>query len=385
MGGQADLPDRGDPDVMAAIDLGWCMAQLYAEVKPAELQPPPPPSDGPPLTARPERHDQRIQLQADLPGVGALRNGQRLALLIDQVTVGVAKLSPRITAAGLAVPAREGWRALSQHRHSPEGRYQLARAVLEFHDDLLVALTAADRAIGLAYGLGRAVADLSLRPESRDERTFTSDFKRGGRVETISGWLTELRTALPAHAAAAVKGSMAQWQQWAAQPVWSGKPLVWASNGREVVSTLREQGTRWRLILTGQVSPLDQLSAEDYVQAAGFLVGRVRRIAQRLLAQYWPWIAGATVFMVAAVAASLVLLTSPAAKGIGVAASVFAWLAVADRSLSQPLRATVGHVEQSLWQAELDLATAWANTKLPVADSDRQLGEVRPPRLRWRR
>jgi hypothetical protein len=385
VGVQAERLGRADPAVMAAVNLGWCMAELYAGVKPAELQPPPPPSGGPPLTARPQRQDERIQLHNDLPGVGALRNGQQLALLIDQVTVGVAKLGPRIAAAGLAVPARDDWRALYQRRNSPEGRYQLARAVLEFHEDLFVALSAADRALGLAYGLGRAVADLSLRPDSRDESTFTGDFKRGGRVETITGWLTELRTALPLHAAAAVGGSMAQWQQWAAQPDWSGKPLVWASNGREVVRVLREQGTQWRLILTGQVSPLDQLSPEDYVQAAGFLVGRVRRIAQRLLAQYWPWAAGVTTLMVAAVAASLALLNSPAAKGIGAAASVFAWLAVADRSLSRALRATVGLVEQSLWQAELDLATAWANTMLPVADADRQLGEVRPPRLRTRR
>lgn len=385
MGAQAERSGGADRDVMAAIELGWCMAELYAEVKPAELQPPLPPPDGPLLTGRPQRHDERIQLHSDLPGLGALRDSQQLALLIDQVTVGVAKLGPRITRAGLVVPARGDWRALSQHRRSPEGRYQLARSVLEFHDDLLVALTASDHRLGLAYGLGRAVADLSVRPDSSDESTFTKEFKREGRVETITGWLTELRTALRPHAGQAVVGSMAQWQQWAAQPIWSGKPLVWADQGGDVVTALKEQGTRWRLILTGQVSPLDQLSPEDYVQAAGFLVGRVRRIAQRLLAQYWPWVSGVTTLMVAAVAASLVLLNSPAAKGIGVAASVLAWLAVADRSLTRALRGTVGHVEQSLWQAELDLAAAWANTNLPVADADRQLGEVRPPRLRFRR
>jgi hypothetical protein len=38
-------------------------------------------------------------------------------------------------------------------------------------------------------------------------------------------------------------------------------------------------------------------------------------------------------------------------------------------------------VESSLWQAELDLAAAWANTTLPDADADRQLREAPPPKV----
>jgi len=87
------------------------------------------------------------------------------------------------------------------------------------------------------------------------------------------------------------------------------------------------------------------------------------------------------VAMVAAVAGSFLLLHSPAAKGIGVAVSVFGWLGITGRTLSGALQRTVGHVESSLWQAELDLAAAWANTTLPDADANRQLREVPPPRL----
>jgi hypothetical protein len=353
------------------------MAELYDKVRPAEPAPPQPPP-GQLREVSPRRDDQRVRLQADLPGLGALGDGQELKLLFDRVSVGLGRLCPLITGAGLTVPADGSWRSLAGHRRSPEGRYQLARAVLEFHSDLLVDLTACDHQVGLAYGLGRAVADLSLRPHTSDETTFTGDF-RHGRAVTIIGWLRELHTALPAHAAGAVIGSIAQWQQWAARPSWYGQPLAWADHGGQVVGALEQQGRRWRLLLTGQVAPLDELGPEDYVQAAGFLAGRVRQIGQRLLLQYWPLAAGFTAAMAAAVAGSLILLNSPAAKGIGVAVSVFGWLGITGRSLSVTLRRTAGHVEESLWQGELDLAAAWANTNLPAADSDRRLGEVRPP------
>jgi hypothetical protein len=177
-------------------------------------------------------------------------------------------------------------------------------------------------------------------------------------------------------------GSITQWQHWAAHPTWQGIPLDWDAHSQDVVKALADQGKRWRLLLTGQVAALDQLSPNDYVQAAGYMIGRIRKILQQLLKQYWPWVTAITLIMVAAVVASLLLLHSPAAKGIGVAISVFGWLGITGRSVSGELQRTVSHVEQSLWDAELDLAAAWANTLLPDADANRQLDEARAPRSR---
>jgi hypothetical protein len=381
------------------------MAELYASVRPRDLRPPPPPQSPRPEPGAPARPG-RIQLQADLPGLGSLQDRQRFALLVDQVTVAVHQLAPRITGAGLTVPGHEDWLGLASRRGDPESDYQLGRSVLLFHDEILAALTAADHQAGLAYGLGRAVADLTLRmspallrtraeqpaaavadPATADpaqaaarQKALTDDL-RDGRVEVISGWLRELHTALPPHVAGAMIGSIRQWKEWAASPVWQGAPLDWQAHGGEVDDALLIQGRRWRLLLTGQIDPLDQLSPEHYVQAAGFFVGRVRQILQRLIAQYWPWVAVATAAMMAAAAGSLLLLHSPAAKGIGVAVSVFGWLGITGRTLSGALQRTVGHVESSLWQAELDLAAAWANTTLPDADANRRLREVPPPGL----
>ncbi|MGO9078671.1 MAG: hypothetical protein ACLQDY_06465 [Streptosporangiaceae bacterium] len=123
-----------------------------------------------------------------------------------------------------------------------------------------------------------------------------------------------MHTVLPPHSAGAVMGSITHWQQWAARPTWNGAALDWDAHGQDIVTTLADQGKRWRLLLTGQVAALDQLSPEDYVQAAGYLIGRIREILQKVLAQYWPWVTVITLVMAAAVAASLLLLNSPAAK-----------------------------------------------------------------------
>jgi hypothetical protein len=98
--------------------------------------------------------------------------------------------------------------------------------VLQFHTDLLVAWTACNHQVGLAYGLGRAVCDLSMRPSGDNQASLTDDL-RSGRVKIIVGWLRELHTVLPAHSAGAVMGSITQWQQWAASPTWNGAPLDW--------------------------------------------------------------------------------------------------------------------------------------------------------------
>jgi hypothetical protein len=354
------------------------MAELYAKVKPDTLQPPEAP-DAPLPNVNPAPGPRRIQLQDDLPGLGKLQDQQELQLLIDRVNVGYHHLELVIGQAGLAVSAPQDWASRTCQRASAEGRYQLARSVLQFHTDLLVALTACDHQIGLGYGLGRAVADLSMRPRAGNQASLTDDL-RSGRVKTIVGWLRELHTVLPAHGAGAVMGSITQWQQWATSPTWNGAPLDWDAHGNDVVGLLADQGKRWRLLLTGQIAALDQLSPEGYVQAAGYMVGRIREILQRLLAQYWPWVMVITLVMMAGVVGSLLLLHSPATKGIGVAISVFGWLGVTGRSVSGGLQRTLSHVEQSLWDAELDLAAAWATTMLPDADADRQLHEAQAPR-----
>ena len=159
MGPQARLPGQqqepdgsaaATPPVLAAIELGWCMAELYAKVKPDTLQPPEAP-DAPLPQVSPAPEPPRSHLQEDLPGLGSLPDRQELQLLIDRVNVGYRQLELVSSHAGLAVAAPADWVSLTYQRAAPEGRYQLARSVLQFHTDLFVALTACAHQVGLAW------------------------------------------------------------------------------------------------------------------------------------------------------------------------------------------------------------------------------------------
>ncbi len=398
----AALNGTDEQMVMVAINLGWQLAEIYALVRPDELGPPPEPIDqAAAAVAHPDANNRpRARLQPDLPGASGLTAGQQLQLKFDQVDVWARQLAPKLSDAGLAVPDSSGWPALSRHRHSAEGRYELAAAILEFHCDTLTRLTAADYRLGRAYGLGRALADLSLRPQAASWKSFTEDL-RFGRVQTISSWLGELRTVLPDHAAGAVQGSIAQWQAWAANPPRDGVTLHVSAErqgadgadqpqgggmpqgadqpqGASAVDMLREQGRRWRSLLTGQVGPLDELAPEDFVDAADYLLGRIRAILLRVLAQYWRAVMAGMLIMIAAVVGAFFVFTSPVGKSIGAAFSFLAWFGITGKLVSAALQRAVGQAEESLWQGELDLAVARAITQLPGGIIYRALGEPAP-------
>ena len=80
---------------------------------------------------------------------------------------------------------------------------QLRAAVAELHRQLLMALTAADFRLGKAYGLGRALAQTALLPDATHPETFGRTFARF-RLDNLLGWLADLRSAFPPHAAEAV-------------------------------------------------------------------------------------------------------------------------------------------------------------------------------------
>jgi len=298
-----------DPLVSAALKLGWHMAEFYSDIRPAELRPPTLPKGKPaPAPAIPPRVLTRIQLQADLPGTGALSETERRKSLIDEIQAGFRAIEGIISATGLDVPALPPLGDLVRISGA-EGRYQTAAATLTFHVQLLVRLRAGDARLGKAYALGRALADLTLRPRAGDTTTFVKDFRQG-RVVGLMEDLRDLKSSLPPHAAEAVVTSMGIWQAWAAAPMWDGLALDWTQHGKEVVRVLQDQGKQWRLLLTGEKEPLDVLTAENYVDASGFLLGRLRQLLERFAGQYWLPLTTLGVFVIAGVVGALVARTS---------------------------------------------------------------------------
>jgi hypothetical protein len=359
------------------------MAEFYARVVPQDHLTPPEGWDSEMKPPEMSAETHRRQLQADLPGLGSLDTRATGQLLIDEINGGVHSVAEVLGSAGLAPPKVPDFPTLIRWS-GEQGRYSLAHAILNFHVDLLTSLEAADQAVGKAYGLGRAVADLTLRPKQDVVALFSEDF-RAGRVIAITQDLRDLKSALPPHAGEAVGGSIAIWQRWADAPRWRNRPLDWATDRPEVLRALSDQGRQWRLLLAGEKAPLDQLSAEDYVEAAGFLIGRLRQLATKYAYQYWVVLAVVVAVVILGMVLAVTLLASPAAKAAGVAVSLFGGLGITGASVVSTLRKAASSAEDYLWQAELDLAIARASTTLPPHAVLAVVGEPLPPTVAGRR
>src|SRR5207247_1208870 len=140
------------------------------------------------------------------------------------------------------------------------------------------------------------------------------------------------------HSAQAVATSMQMWQQWAQNPVWDGAALNWASHSEAVRSAFRDQGERWRVLLAGEKDPLDELSAGDYVDAGGYLLGRLRMLLQQFALQSWPALVALVILVVAGVAVAVLFLGSPEVRGAGAIVSVFSGLGITAVSVGSALR-----------------------------------------------
>jgi hypothetical protein len=357
------------------------MAELYHKVRPDSLEPPPT-DDGrtPPLPDVPEQLDERRELFDDLPGKASLDRRGEEQLLFDGIASGVTALASVIDGAGLATPDLPRFAAMIRVS-GPEAEYQLAAGIAALHTKLLVRLRAADEKVGKAYGLGRALADLSLRPHKEDEASFVNDL-RTGRVVGLIAELRDLKSALPPHAAEAVSWSMKTWQEWAQRPEWDHKPLVWADHSQQIIEALMVQGRRWRLVLSGQKDPLDQLTADDYVLAGGFLLGRMRGLAQRAAVQYWPYIVAIVVLVMAGVVSALLLAGSTTRQGLGVAVSLLGGIGITTAGARTVIGKAAAVCSDYLWEAELDLAVGRALLALPLGANAPVIGERPIPLVR---
>lgn len=391
-------------DVATAVGLGWQMANLYQEALGAGTNP-----AGDP---------------ADLPGLSALSWEQLLRLRFHQVSSGLSRLAQRVAAGGLSLGSLcEAVEAATENLETagstspgaePQRRTRLAAAagftpgdqpaairqtVLHWHVQILDVLTAADATIGKAYGLGRALADLTLRPTAPTKAAFQADFS--GRVETIKSWLSDLTSVLPEHAGVAVRASLDYWTRWledtkADDPIWS-QPPEWrdplhpSATISLVTEVLYKQGNLWRAVLTGEKQAVDLLSADEYVNASEALIQRLGMIGRRFWAQYRLGISLAVIAL-GAVVAGLLLLSSGAAGGLGALGAILAATGITWKGLSSTLGTALRKAEPALWGAQLDLVATVAITILPGAagvmlDVPKAAGLSRskqPPRLKLR-
>ncbi len=341
-----------DPNVSAAFALGWHMSELYGRHLPADKRKP-----------------------VDLPGLGDLRKQRPLALVINQVEVGVNALEGVVTKAGLNPIDLADVKVLSEKKTNDD-------PVLETHDQLLIELTAADPRIGKAYGLGRALADSCQEPDNlKGLAKELSPY----RIANLLRWLDDLASALPAHAAHSVAASLGRWRD-ALYPPNGGRVQIsrnpretwrsWQERRRrpkaldgtdaekvdEAVKALRRQGELWRALLSGEKQGHDMLEVDNYLDAGRQLLSETAAIV-RGLARRMPLLASG----VAVLVGIGIWLLSEGNSGhlVAGATSVLAGLGLAWKGLGSALGQLAGKLGQPLWGAVLDDAIADAITLLP--------------------
>jgi hypothetical protein len=323
-------------EVQRAFRLGWRFAQVY------HLPPPPDPGAGP-AEAPPEH----------LPGVSELSTYQRSQLLVGQIAHDAEKL-----AAGTGISAADAkFPAASAKGGDPGTTRQL---ILDSYLELRTSLGAADAHLGTAIDLGRALADTVLLTSAQLPGTYLEEFKHF-RLVNVYGWLDDLHTSFPSHAANAVKGSLKTWEDWVAKT----QGIVPDDQGEHATRALRHQGEVWRRLLSGEILPMDMLTAEDYKDAATRMLGRIRSLAINFLKRWWYLIA----ILLAVIGAITWAVVTYTPRGTAMTAALIATaagsLGVSWKAVSSTLGKVVSIAENPLWEAEVRQSVIVATTVPP--------------------
>jgi hypothetical protein len=359
----------GDPTVSAAFALGWHMSELY------ERQPPP-----------------KQRTPSNLPGLGSLNDAQGIALLVQQVAAGVEKLKASVAQAGMDPIDLTALRGLVQAGANQD-------PVLATHEQLLAGLTAADFRLGKAYGLGRALADSCREPT--DLKTLAHELGPY-RISNLLGWLDDLASAFPPHAARSVLQSLMRWRDalYPPAPANAPEPRGWdklrggpkrfgkpaaaaepaasaevaaaaavpalASDAQSTVRAIRRQGELWRALLSGEKQGADMLEISNYLDAARQLTSQTAALVRGVVRRV-PLLAGVIVALV--IAGVVLLFLGSSSQLVGGVTSILAAVGLTWKGLGGTLGHLAAKLEQPLWGAVLDDAITDAITLLPHNDA----------------
>ncbi len=323
--------DTADPLVSVAFALGWQMAELY----------------------RPQQRRHVAKTGTDLPGLGSLTEREHIEILCSQVQAGAAKLAEKVKEAELSAVDLS---PLSDYLQ--KGDPPIAAAVDTVHHALLRTLIAADFRFGKAYGLGRALADTCREP------TDGTSLKRElntHRVANLRGWLDDLSSALPPHAAHSVSTSLQSW-------VTAAGTTQDAQATAVALAALRRQGELWRALLSGEKKGTEMLEIDNYLDAARSLAKQMHVMLRGAIRRFPIVVYGAAALLLLGVALLVIGGSGGTVAGAG---SILAALGLTWKGLGSALGQLAGKLEQPLWGAVLDNAIAEAITLKPGNTADK--------------
>ena len=326
----------GDPSTISALALGWEMSRLYG-------------------TPKPRSGTLRV-LPSELPSESELRVGQRTRAGIAKVEYLISQILHDTWSTGEQAPS------VSPLRNDAGGEAnRWKRLVFDLHVLLVVELRAIDMGLFHAYDLGRSLSDTCRRPVKVAD--LAERFEEH-RVNAIQGRLADLRTRLPAHAAAAVAATLPEWTKWVVE---SNPKRPTKERAAEIRGTLTRQGTLWRAVVTGEKDCRQMLDPNDFISAALRLASKLGGLIRGLLGVYRfavGLVVLATIAVIATAAASAGTASVVASLGV-LAAS----LGVTRKGIDLTTEEAIGELRSRLWGAELDVAVAGAILRLPDTDT----------------
>jgi hypothetical protein len=317
----------GDPAVVAALALGWEMADLYAV---RELDGPVP------------------ELPPTLPGIARMLPRQRVHASLLRIRVLIRRALAAGVAETIRVPSAQILGEL------PEGDQPAwGQALYDLHVQLVGALRAAGDAPVQAYDVGRSLGEICQDPRDLSALIDRLDVRN---VLPIQGRLADLASVLPAHSAAAVSATLEQWQRW------TGEARARESMS-DVRGALRRQGELWRALLSGDKDARQMIDPDTVVAASVRHASRLGTLIRGLAGAYLPALglaALATLLLVYAI-----LFHNGIATVLGALGAVAATLIVLRRVVSLTVGNTIDELRDGLWSAELDSAVAQSVLRLP--------------------
>ena len=316
---------EADPKVVAAVKLGWLMADMLAP---------------------------RVSLDPDgkeLPQAISDKNQQ---LRLDQL-VGDLAIPDDIVPKDVA-----------------------ARATT-WPDDLQAWLLATDARFARGFDLGRRLCD--LRRKAFDWKLLATE------LPPLTLRLDSLRSALPPHAGRGVSISALRWASLlpsASETEDADERQRLEKVKAQAPAVFGAQCEIWRQLVTGDKQATDMLEPENYLDAADRLAGKYVATVRLALEKNWRLAAIAGVLALA----GLVLLGLVAfvgdgdGDGSGLVAGLTALLGAAGltwKGLGGAVGKLAGRLEGPLWAAELDGAVAEAATLIQVKTPETSSHDVR--------
>jgi hypothetical protein len=289
-----------------------------------------------------------------LPSLSRLSGGKRTEFGIAEVEAGLSRLG----LAGTDPPSTEELNKTFKDAEADAD--DVKRAVYQLHLAILRECNAADRALGKAYELGRALADTC--PQQIDRRSMAEQLNRY-RLDELGRWLADLASRLPAHSSRAVRISMARWKI-AAQDGESSALFEQEDLGT-VHRALDRQVQIWRSLLTGEKQAKDMLGTDGYAQAVGFAVRDSRRLITGYLWRFAPFVLLALALLGAGVWG--LLTYEDTSKVIASFAAVAGAVGISWKGLAATLGRAADEIEKPIWAASVDLVVADAITQAPVS------------------